>query len=385
VAFGAAGTQLDRSAASDRDLTQIASATARTAGIGLGLTTLLAGLAMWGALVVGISAVHAHHLHGVLLAVIVLIPLAAFELVAPLPTATQTLERVRRCAARVFAVLDADAPVTEPNAPAAVPASPRQIEAHGARARYGATLPWALDAVDLELSAGRRIGVVGPSGAGKSTLAAVLLRFLPYEGSVDLEGVQLDRLAGDDVRSVVGLVAQDAHLFDTSIGENLRIARRDATDPELHAVLRRVHLQDWVATLPQGLATEVGEHGAELSGGQRQRLAVARALLADFPILVLDEPAEHLDLETADAITADVLDVTRGRSTLLITHRLAGLEAVDEVVVIDDGQIVERGTHRDLLRAGGRYATLWRRERDAEPPLADSVHPVVLAPGGAGA
>ena len=223
VAFGAADTQLDRLAASDRDLTRIASATARTAGIGLGLTTLLTGLAMWGALVVGISAVHAHYLDGVLLAVIVLIPLAAFELVAPLPTATQTLERVRRCAARVFAVLDADAPVTEPDEPAAVPASPRRIAAHGARARYGATLPWALGAVDLDLGPGRRIGVVGPSGAGKSTLAAVLLRFLPYEGSVSLEGVELDHLAGDDVRSVVGLVAQDAHLFDTTIGENLRV------------------------------------------------------------------------------------------------------------------------------------------------------------------
>ncbi len=139
------------------------------------------------------------------------------------------------------------------------------------------------------------------------------------------------------MRSVVGLVGQDAYLFDTTLGENLRIGRRAATDEELRDVLGRVGLGDWFGGLPAGLATEVGGHGARLSGGQRQRVAVARALLADFPVLVLDEPAEHLEPAAADALTADLLEVTDGRSLVLITHRLAGLECVDEILVLDAG------------------------------------------------
>jgi ABC-type multidrug transport system fused ATPase/permease subunit len=210
------------------------------------------------------------------------------------------------------------------------------------------------------------VAVIGPSGAGKSALAAVLLRFLPYEdGSVALDGVELASLAGDDVRTVVGLVTQDAHIFETTLAQNLRVGHHDATDSQLRAALDRVGLAPWLAELPAGLSTEVGGRGARLSGGQRQRVAVARAVLAEFPVLVLDEPAEHLDRPAADAMTADLLALTSGRSTVLITHRLAGLEAVDEVLVLDAGRVVERGTHDELLGAGGRYCDLWWREMAA--------------------
>jgi ATP-binding cassette subfamily C protein CydCD len=199
-------------------------------------------------------------------------------------------------------------------------------------------------------------------------LAAVLVRFVPYEGgSVTLDNVELAALGSDDVRRVVGLAAQDAHLFDTTLRENLRLARRDASEADLRTVLARVRLAEWAEQLPTGLDTEVGKHGARLSGGQRQRLAVARVLLAGFPVLVLDEPAEHLDAETADRLTADLLDAARGQTTLLITHRLAGLEAMDEVVVLDGGRVVERGTHGDLVAAGRQYARLWERERGLDP------------------
>ena len=172
----------------------------------------------------------------------------------------------------------------------------------------------ALGDVDLSLPPGRRVAVVGPSGAGKSTLAAILVGFLPCRaGSITLSGVPTEQFSGDDLRTVVGLVGQDAYLFDTTVAENLRVGRRDATDDQLHDVLDRVGLAAWLDDLPEGLATEVGSHGARLSGGQRQRLAVARALLADFPVLVLDEPAEHLEPAAADALTADLLDVTDGR------------------------------------------------------------------------
>ena len=210
--------------------------------------------------------------------------------------------------------------------------------------------------------------MVGASGAGKSTLAAVLTRLLAYEaGSVTLAGVELADLDGSDVRRIVGLVEQDAHVFDTSLRENLQLARRDATEGELRDALRRARLLDWVETLPLGLDTAVGEHGARLSGGQRQRLALARALVADFPILVLDEPGEHLDTATADAVTADIVAVTEARSTLLITHRLTGLATMDEVIVLDGGRVVERGTHTDLVAAGGCYARLWRHQQEETP------------------
>jgi thiol reductant ABC exporter CydC subunit len=368
---GATVEQLGRAMAADAEVTQLAGAAARTAGIGQGLSSLCVGLAMWGALVVGVSAVHAGRLEGVLLAGIVLIPLVAFELVSGLPSATQTLQRVRRSAARVFEVMDTPPPVLEPthqlafaDGEARVPRREHALRVTDLRYRYPGQTRWALDGVDLDLSPGRRVALVGPSGAGKSTLAAMLLRFLPYEsGSVTLDGVELGELDGDVIRRAVGLVSQDAHVFDSTLEENLRLAKRDATQAELDHALGAARLLDWTSALPAGLQTEVGERGARLSGGQRQRLAIARALLADFGVLILDEPGEHLDTPTADAIVADMLTITEGRTTLLITHRLTGLEEVDEVLVLDHGRVIERGTHAELVGLRGRYAELWRHEQ----------------------
>ncbi len=363
IAYGAAGAQLARTTAADAELTRTSAAAARTAGIGAGLASALGGLAVWGALLLGIPAVHGGRVAGVALAVLALTPLAAFEAVVGLPAAAQAQTRVRQAAARVFDVLDAAEPVVDPIAPAALPAT-SGVLVHGLTASWpGASRP-ALDGIDLDLSPGRRVALVGPSGAGKSTLASVLLRFLPYSGgSVTLGGVELDQLTGHDVRLRVGLAAQDAYVFDTTLEENLRLARPTATAAQMADALRAARLDAWVASLPDGLATRVGERGTALSGGQRQRLAVARALLADFAVLVLDEPGEHLDTATADALTADLLDATRGRSTLLITHRLTGLEAVDEIVVLSAGRVAERGTHAQLLAAGGAYADLWKVEQ----------------------
>ncbi len=179
-----------------------------------------------------------------------------------------------------------------------------------------------------------------------------------------LDGVEFAVLDGDRCRQVVGLVSQDAHVFDSTLEENLRLARREASAGEIDDALAGARLLDWTRELPRGLATEVGERGARMSGGQRQRLAIARALLADFPVLVLDEPGEHLDTQTADAIVAELLAVTEGRTTLLITHRLTGLEQVDEVLVLDHGHVLERGTHPELIALGGHYAALWQREQE---------------------
>ncbi|MFC7840096.1 thiol reductant ABC exporter subunit CydD [Streptomyces sp. NPDC057382] len=368
---GALPARLGRAREADRTLTRIASRAATATALGDGLTALVSGLTVTAAALAGVQAVAAGRLDGVALAVVVLTPLAAFEAVLGLPLAVQYRQRVHRSAERVHEVLDAPDPVREPEQPGQAPASPFPVVVRGLVARHAGQDRDAVDGVDLTLEEGRRIAVVGPSGSGKTTLAQVLLRFLDARaGAYTLAGADAYGLAGDDVRAMVGLCAQDAHLFDSSLRENLLLARRDADEEDLRAVLARVRLLDWAGSLPDGLDTLVGEHGARLSGGQRQRLALARALLADFPVLVLDEPAEHLDLPTADALTADLLAATEGRTTLLITHRLAGLDAVDEVIVLDAGQVVQRGTYAELMAVEGPLRRMAEREAAVESLVA---------------
>ncbi|WP_328880572.1 thiol reductant ABC exporter subunit CydD [Streptomyces sp. NBC_00299] len=351
----------------DGTLTRIASRAASATALGDGLTALISGLTVAATALVGAQGVADGRLGGVTMAVVVLTPLAAFEAVLGLPLAVQYRQRVRKSAERVYEVLDAPEPVREPARPRQAPASPFPVAVTGLTARHAGQDRDALAGLDLTLEEGRRVAVVGPSGSGKTTLAQVLLRFLDADaGSYTLGGVDAHALDGDDVRRLVGLCAQDAHLFDSSVRENLLLARRGATEADLRDALHRARLLDWADGLPDGLDTLVGEHGARLSGGQRQRLALARALLADFPVLVLDEPAEHLDLPTADALTADLLAATEGRTTLLITHRLAGLEAVDEVVVLDQGRVVQRGTFAELAAADGPLRGMVEREEQAD-------------------
>ncbi|MEU6893222.1 thiol reductant ABC exporter subunit CydD [Streptomyces sp. NPDC046557] len=369
---GALERRKDAAKRSDLNLTGIASRGAAATGLGSGLSTLVCGLTVVCAAALGAEAVAGGRLAGVAMAVVVLTPLAAFEAVTGLPQAVQYRQRVRRSAERIYEVIDAPMPVSEPAQAAGCPASPFPLRLTGIAARHPGQEQDALHGLDLTLEAGRRIAVVGPSGSGKTTLAQVLLRFLdPREGSYTLGDTETRTLDSDDVRSLVGLCAQDAHLFDSSVRENLRLARTDASDARLRDALAAARLSEWVDSLPDGLDTLVGEHGERISGGQRQRLALARALLADFPVLVLDEPAEHLDLPTADALTADLLTATEGRTTVLITHRLAGLDAVDEVLVLDRGHVVQRGAYEELATVEGPLRRLLERERATEGTLAD--------------
>lgn len=351
----------------DGVLKRIASRAATATALGDGLTAVICGLTVTATALVGVQAVAAGRLGGIAMAVVVLTPLAAFEAVLGLPLAVQYRQRVRRSAERVYEVLDAPEPVREPESSRPAPASPFPVVLKGLAARHEGQDRDALAGLDLTLHQGRRVAVVGASGSGKTTLAQVLLRFLDADtGTYTLGGVDAYGLHSDDVRRLVGLCAQDAHLFDSSVRENLLLAKKDATEDELRDALRRARLLDWADGLPDGLDTLVGEHGAWLSGGQRQRLALARALLADFPVLVLDEPAEHLDLPTADALTVDLLAATQGRTTLLITHRLAGLESVDEVVVLDAGRVVQRGSYEELAAVEGPLREMAAREAASE-------------------
>nr|WP_169745126.1 thiol reductant ABC exporter subunit CydC [Cryptosporangium arvum] len=361
IAHGAAGPRLRALDELDRRLERSAARSAWATGLAAALTALATGGAVLAALAAGAAAVEAGRLDPVLLAVVVLLPLAAFEAVTGLPVAARSLAGVHESDARLAEIFAAEAPVAAgTERPDAV--FPLVLSEVGARWPGASTA--ALTDVDLRLEAGRRIAVVGASGAGKSTLAALLVRFLdPSAGTFTLAGRPVQNFDPDAVRELIGWCAQDAHLFDTSIRDNLRVARPDAAEPELFAALDAARIADWVRSLPSGLDTPVGERGTQVSGGQRQRLALARVVLAGFPVVVLDEPTANLDPPTADALTLDLLAATAGRATILITHRLAGCEHADEILVLDGGRIVERGTHDALSAVDGPYRTAWERER----------------------
>ena len=361
-AFGAQDAALAAVAETDGRLTALARRFATAAGLGAGLMAGLTGLTVWAVLVLGVAAVGHGALSRVPLAVLSLTALAAFEAVTVMPAAALQLGAARASATRIGAILDAPDPVAEPPAPRPRPAGPAHVRLSGIRVRYGPDGPLALDGLDLDLPPGRRVALIGPSGAGKSTAAAVLLRFCdPLSGTVTLNGADLASYAADDVRAVIGGCPQDPHIFDATIRDNLLVGRAGASEDELAAAAARARLLPWIDSLPSRWDTQVGAHGAALSGGERQRLALARALLADPAVLILDEPTAHLDPEARSALTADLLAITAGRATLLITHELEGLEHVDEIIVLDHGRVAERGTHVQLMQAGGRY----RQMRDA--------------------
>ena len=323
---GATEARLADLAAIDRRLAAAEAQTAAGSGLGALLSGLASGVAIWFGLVAGIAALRAGSTAGVILAVVALTPIAVHEAVGGLVPASQHLPGLAAMAERLLDVISRPDPVTEPAVPEQLPQGPYGLRCRGLRARYSATEPDALRLPDIDVAPGDRVLVTGPSGSGKSTFAAVLVRFLePSSGTVELVGsdgaADIRRLSGDDVRRVICLCAQDPHVFDSSVVENVRLARPGATDEEVSSALSAAQLTSWIESLPEGLATPVGEHGARLSGGQRQRLSLARALLADAPVVVFDEPTEHLDEATATALIADLLAATAGRTIVMITHR----------------------------------------------------------------
>jgi ATP-binding cassette, subfamily C, bacterial CydC len=335
VAYGSASAAQARVRAADGALVRLARRDAFVGGLADG-----AGLAVVGATVAGVLAVAVHAsadggLDRVLIAMLALLALASFEAVQPLAAAARELSVTLAAGRRVLELADGEAAVVDPVAPAAAPSWPFAVALEDVRALYAPGERPALDGVSLRLEPGCRVALVGPSGAGKTTVVNLLLRFLdPEAGRVTLAGRDLREYRQEDVRRAIAVAGQDSHLFSASIRENVCLARPGASDGEIERALRRARLWPWVAGLPDGLDTAVGEEGRELSGGQRQRLVLARALLVDAPVLVLDEPTAHLDPSTARALVDDVFAAVAGRSVLLITHRLEGLELVDEIIRI---------------------------------------------------
>ncbi len=338
--LGATETMLADVRMLDRKLGRLARRDAWAGGLVECLGTLVTGLTVVGVLAVCVRASGAGALDRVLVAALALGALASFEAVTSLPGAAlgladtiQAGRRLLEIGERPPAAVDTHAPLPTPEDPTA---SLDRVSVDGDDPQT-----WGLDAVDLGLPRGRRIALVGHSGSGKSTVAALLVRFFdPDDGRVAVGGTDVRMLRQRDVRTVVGLDAQDAYLFGSTIRENVRLARPDADDAQIEAALRRARIWDWVAGLSDGIDTFVGSEGALVSGGERRRLALARSFLADRPILVLDEPTAHLDGPTAEALVADVLTATDGRSVLLITHRTEGLDAVDGVVELRRGTVI---------------------------------------------
>lgn len=292
-------------------------------------------------LLLGLSALHDGGLSGPNLVMLGLLVPAAFEPVGVLPEAWAKLGETMISARRIFALADTPVPVPDPTSPSPT-ISQYDLHLRDVRLRYAEDGPRVLDGVDLDLPQGRRIALVGASGAGKSSLVGALTKLYPSCGSITLGGTSLDAWQGDDLRAQIGVVEQRPYLFDLSLRDNLRLARPAATDDQLNNVIEQAQLRDYVAALPQGLRTWVGEDGVRVSGGEARRIAIARALLADPPILVLDEPTEGLDAGTIAELYTALRAAMDGRSVLLITHRLGGLaDMVDEVATMREGRITE--------------------------------------------
>ncbi|MGH8929674.1 MAG: ABC transporter ATP-binding protein [Egibacteraceae bacterium] len=288
----------------------------------------------------------------------------AFTPLVEVSVQLRNLGQLRGSADRVFAIVEVPANVVDRGGQPVVVGSPPDVRFAGVTFRYRPDDPDALRDVTFTIPAGATVALVGHSGAGKSTCANLLLRFWdPAGGAILVDGIDSRELSVTQLRDLVALVPQDVYLFNTSLRDNIRLGRPDATDAEIEAAADRAQVSEYLPELPDGLDTAIGERGATLSGGQRQRIAIARALLRDAPILVMDEAVSNLDTENEQALYAAMAEVRRGRTTLLIAHRLSTIRSADLVVVLDEGRVVESGGYDQLLAADGPFARLVAAQR----------------------
>jgi len=359
LAFGYSQRHLDRVQTLRREMTGLQGHMAHIAGLHQALTSLLMNVATVTLVAMAVPLVRSGQIDGVYLAVLALAVLSSFEAVLPLPAAFQYLDNSLEAARRLDEILAASPAVSDPSPPRP---SPDRCDLHVENLSFAyepGERP-ALNGITFSLPDGGQMAIVGSSGAGKTTLANLLLRFWDCQpGQIRLGGHDLRDYDQQDVRRLIAVVAQHAHLFNATIRDNLLLARPEAGQDEIVQAARQAQIHDWIASLSEGYDTWIGEQGLRLSAGQRQRLAIARAFLQDAPILILDEPTANLDALTEREILLALQGLMAGRTSLLITHRLLGLEAASEILVLHAGRVVERGRHHELMQIGGLYSQMW--------------------------
>ncbi|TGE36167.1 thiol reductant ABC exporter subunit CydC [Desulfosporosinus fructosivorans] len=359
VAYGRVQAYLDEIQRTDKELLGQQRRIARLSGLSSALMGLIANLGLWLVLVLGIMLVENGKLSGVNLGMLALGTFSSFEALFPLALVPHHLEKNRAAADRLLELIEAE-PAVKNNETLSPKPDGLDLVFTDLCFRYERDEPWALNHLSFRIPKQGKVAIVGPSGAGKTSVVNLLLRFWEYdEGRIDLGGHSLREYTQEDVRCFIGVLTQRTHLFNATIRENLLLAKPEGTEEELIQASQQAKLHDFILTLPQGYDSYVGEGGFQLSGGQRQRLAIARVLLKNAPILILDEAMAGLDPLTERAVMDEVYQLMEGRTTLVITHRLIGLEKMDEILVLDHGQIVERGNHEELLRQEGLYHKMW--------------------------
>jgi ATP-binding cassette, subfamily C, bacterial CydC len=342
LAYGAAGRHRRVFAGESRRVLKDQVRLAGLDGLSLAAVGLASGLAGWLALLIGMPHVQGGVWPPAVLPMLAVFALVSFEAVQPLPAAWRMWGQIRTATARIMDVTERPAPIPDPSCPLAVPER-FDLDLRGVRFAYPGVSRPVLDGLDLALPAGRRTAVLGAAGSGKTTLLHLLTRFWEAEqGRILLNGRDIREYAAEEVRERMAVVSQHVYLFNASIAENLRLADPRASDEKLFAAAKAANIEDFILSLPQGLDSPVGPYGTRLSGGQARRLAVARALLKDAPVLLLDEPTEGLDEGGEAALWGTLEPLMHDRTVLLITHRPAGLEYMDQVHSLEGGRLVRR-------------------------------------------
>ncbi|GCE06507.1 thiol reductant ABC exporter subunit CydC [Dictyobacter aurantiacus] len=328
-------------------------------GMQQALLDLLMNMAVLTVLILATPPILENAINGVYLAFLVFFLLASFEAIQPLGQAFQFLGHSLAAGEKLFQIVDTPPAIVDSQEPAQIPASSTYaLEFEDVSFAYQAGGEEILHNINLRIHPGSRVAIVGPSGSGKSTLVKLILRFWdPTSGVLRLNGQDVRACSLADLRSQTGVMTQDTYLFNETIRHNLLLARPEASEEELEQVIEQAQLSETIARLPDGLNTWIGEQGLRLSGGEQQRIAIARTLLKNAPILILDEATANLDLLTERGLLDTLDTLMEDKTTLLITHRLISMERMDQIVVLDHGRIHEQGTHQELLATRGLY---WR-------------------------
>jgi len=349
LAYGQAQTQLNKIEGTNKKLAHQQRRIAWLSALSSSLTGMLANLSIWLILVLGIVLVEQGKLSGVNLGMLALGAFSSFEALFPLALVPHHLEQNRAAADRLLELIEAKPAVIDDERMLPQPKE-MSLAFQEISFKYGPKESWALQRLSFRIPEQGNLAIVGTSGSGKTSVVNLLLRFWEYdEGRIDWGGYSLRDYPQQTIRDNIGVVTQRTHIFNATIRENLLLAKPEANEEELILASQQAKLHDFILSLPKGYDSFVGEGGFKLSGGQRQRLAIARVLLKNAPILILDEATEGLDPITERAVMEEVYQLMEGRTTLIITHRLSGLEKMNEILVLDQGQVVEGGKHNELF------------------------------------